>query len=137
MSAAVHTAPDHAAMPAVPPRLITLPEQRRMEALLIQISADLGRLAAKFETISDAQRDLREELRNEVRMLRAEFSGLATRVAGDRASDLKAAEDLQFEKAALLRDQIKELKHLRDGGAPGKSDKPVSYRKGGRRKAKH
>jgi len=50
---------------------------------------------------------------------------------------LKAAEDLQFEKAALLRDQIKELKHLRDGGAPGKSDKPVSYRKGGRRKAKH
>ena len=50
---------------------------------------------------------------------------------------LKAAEDLQFEKAALLRDQIKELKHLRDGGAPGKSEKPVSYRKGGRRKAKH
>ena len=50
---------------------------------------------------------------------------------------LKAAEDLQFEKAALLRDQIKELKHMRDGGAPGKSDKPVSYRKGGRRKAKH
>jgi hypothetical protein len=28
---------------------------------------------------------------------------------------LKAAEDLQFEKAALLRDQIKELKHMLDG----------------------
>ncbi len=40
---------------------------------------------------------------------------------------LKAAEDLQFEKAALLRDQIKELKHMIDGT---KSEaKPASYRK--------
>jgi excinuclease ABC subunit B len=40
---------------------------------------------------------------------------------------LKAAEDLKFEKAALLRDQIKELKHMMDGT---KSEaKPVSYRK--------
>jgi excinuclease ABC subunit B len=40
---------------------------------------------------------------------------------------LKAAEDLKFEKAALLRDQIKELKHILDGT---KSEaKPVSYRK--------
>ena len=42
---------------------------------------------------------------------------------------LKAAEDLQFEKAALLRDQIKELKRMRDGGDPGKGAKPVSYKK--------
>jgi excinuclease ABC subunit B len=40
---------------------------------------------------------------------------------------LKAAEDLQFEKAALLRDQIKELKHMIDGTKP--ESKPVSYRK--------
>ena len=40
---------------------------------------------------------------------------------------LKAAEDLQFEKAALLRDQIKELKRMIDGGKP--EAKPVSYRK--------
>ena len=40
---------------------------------------------------------------------------------------LKAAEDLQFEKAALLRDQIKELKRMIDGT---KSEaKPVSYKK--------
>jgi excinuclease ABC subunit B len=40
---------------------------------------------------------------------------------------LKAAEDLKFEKAALLRDQIKELKHMMDGT---KSEaKPVSDRK--------
>jgi excinuclease ABC subunit B len=40
---------------------------------------------------------------------------------------LKAAEDLKFEKAALLRDQIKELKHMLDGT---KSEaKPVSYQK--------
>ena len=31
---------------------------------------------------------------------------------------LTAAEDLQFEKAALLRDQIKELKRMMDGGQP-------------------
>ena len=36
-------------------------------------------------------------------------------------------EDLQFEKAALLRDQIKELKQIVDGGKP--EPKPVSYRK--------
>ena len=41
---------------------------------------------------------------------------------------LKAAEDLQFEKAALLRDQIKELKRMLDG-KPEESPKPVSYRK--------
>jgi excinuclease ABC subunit B len=40
---------------------------------------------------------------------------------------LKSAEDLKFEKAALLRDQIKELKHMLAGT---KSEaKPVSYRK--------
>jgi len=40
---------------------------------------------------------------------------------------LKAAEDLKFEKAALLRDQIKELKHMLDGTKP--EAKLVSYRK--------
>jgi len=41
---------------------------------------------------------------------------------------LKAAEDLQFEKAALLRDQIKELKRMVNGetAAPAK---PTSYKK--------
>ena len=34
---------------------------------------------------------------------------------------LKAAEDLQFEKAALLRDQIKELKRVIDGEKAGKN----------------
>jgi excinuclease ABC subunit B len=46
---------------------------------------------------------------------------------------LKAAEDLQFEKAALLRDQIKELKNMSSGGG-AKPEKPVSYRKGRKRK---
>ena len=41
----------------------------------------------------------------------------------------KAAEDLQFEKAALLRDQIKELKRMMDGTEPEKTPKPVSYKK--------
>jgi len=40
---------------------------------------------------------------------------------------LKAAEELQFEKAALLRDQIKELKRMVNGEKP--EAKPVRYKK--------
>ena len=47
---------------------------------------------------------------------------------------LKAAEDLQFEKAALLRDQIKELKRLAEGGPPAEKKKSVNYCKKSRRK---
>ena len=39
---------------------------------------------------------------------------------------LKAAEELQFEKAALLRDQIKELKRAIDGSPAASDDKPSS-----------
>jgi excinuclease ABC subunit B len=42
---------------------------------------------------------------------------------------LAAANELKFEKAALLRDQIKELKRMMDGGAPAKGAKPLNYRK--------
>ena len=49
---------------------------------------------------------------------------------------LKAAEDLQFEKAALLRDQIKELKRMLEGGPAEQPLKPASYRKGGRRSSR-
>ena len=45
---------------------------------------------------------------------------------------LEAANNLEFEKAAHLRDQIKELKRSVDGAQPGKEAKPVSYRKTGR-----
>jgi len=44
---------------------------------------------------------------------------------------LSAAEKLQFEKAALLRDQIKELKHMIDDISSTKETKPASYRKSG------
>ncbi|HSY18430.1 MAG TPA: excinuclease ABC subunit UvrB [Candidatus Acidoferrales bacterium] len=49
---------------------------------------------------------------------------------------IKAAEELQFEKAALLRDQIKELKRMMDGGKPEDKPKPVSYRKSARRSSR-
>jgi excinuclease UvrABC nuclease subunit len=44
---------------------------------------------------------------------------------------LTAANELKFEKAALLRDQIKELKRMMDGGQPVGEVKPptASYRK--------
>ena len=48
---------------------------------------------------------------------------------------LAAANNLEFEKAALLRDQIKELKRAIDGSQPAKDAKavkPVSYRKSSR-----
>jgi excinuclease ABC subunit B len=40
---------------------------------------------------------------------------------------LAAANNLEFEKAALLRDQIRELKRTVDGSDPSKPAKPVSY----------
>jgi excinuclease UvrABC nuclease subunit len=46
---------------------------------------------------------------------------------------LTAANELKFEKAALLRDQIKELKRMIDGGKPEKDAKPVNYQKAGGR----
>jgi len=45
------------------------------------------------------------------------------------ADMLKAAEDLQFEKAALLRDQIKELKRMLNGAPPEEKRKAVNYRR--------
>ena len=47
---------------------------------------------------------------------------------------LGAANNLEFEKAALLRDQIRELKRAMEGGKPVMEAKaqPVSYRKSGR-----
>ena len=42
---------------------------------------------------------------------------------------MAAANNLEFEKAALLRDQVRELKRTVDGAAPAKETKPVSYRK--------
>jgi excinuclease ABC subunit B len=50
---------------------------------------------------------------------------------------LKAAEDLQFEKAALLRDQIKELKRLTSGEAPEPKSTGASYRKSKQRRKAH
>jgi excinuclease ABC subunit B len=48
---------------------------------------------------------------------------------------LTAANELKFEKAALLRDQIKELKRMIDGGKPETETKSVSYRKAGNRRS--
>ncbi len=49
---------------------------------------------------------------------------------------LTAANNLEFEKAALLRDQVRELKRSAEGSPPGKDSKasPVSYKKPGRAK---
>jgi len=49
---------------------------------------------------------------------------------------IKAAENLEFEKAALLRDQIKELKRMLDGSPPEEKARPAGYRKGGRKRGK-
>jgi len=43
---------------------------------------------------------------------------------------LTAANNLEFEKAALLRDQIKELKRAIDGSVPAAKAGPADYRKG-------
>jgi hypothetical protein len=52
---------------------------------------------------------------------------------------LTAANNLEFEKAALLRDQVRELKRGLDGSAPARDaqtarPKPVSYSKSRKRR---
>ncbi|HLH52782.1 MAG TPA: excinuclease ABC subunit UvrB [Verrucomicrobiae bacterium] len=50
---------------------------------------------------------------------------------------LAAANNLEFEKAALLRDQVRELRRTMDGKPPSKSqerEQRVSYKKGGKRR---
>jgi excinuclease ABC subunit B len=49
---------------------------------------------------------------------------------------LEAAEKLEFEKAALLRDQINELKRGLGGGGAEKTTSSVNYRKGGKRRGR-
>jgi excinuclease ABC subunit B len=49
---------------------------------------------------------------------------------------LRAAAELQFEKAALLRDQIKELKRMVDGAPPAEKTKSKGYPKPGRSKSR-
>ena len=63
---------------------------------------------------------------------------LTTTISELEEEMLAAANNLEFEKAALCRDQIKELKRVLDGSPPGKEAKrsPVSYRKGKTRAAK-
>jgi hypothetical protein len=84
MSAAM----EHTDMSVVPLRPPTTAEQRRVEALLLQISADVGRLDAKVQGIADTQRDLREELRSEVRRLGADIKA----ISDQRTVDLRAAD---------------------------------------------
>jgi len=49
---------------------------------------------------------------------------------------LDGANNLEFEKTALLRDQMRELKRTIDGSGALKPAKPVSYRRGGRRRVR-
>ncbi len=49
---------------------------------------------------------------------------------------LTAANDLKFEKAALLRDQIKELKRMIGDTSSTQETKPASYRKSGRSRSR-
>ena len=48
---------------------------------------------------------------------------------------LVAANNLEFEKAALCRDQIKELKRALDGSPAVKEARPASYRRSGRKRS--
>ena len=55
---------------------------------------------------------------------------LTTTISELEEEMLAAANNLEFERAALCRDQIKELKRALDGSQPAKAGKanPVSYR---------
>ena len=57
---------------------------------------------------------------------------LTTTIQELEAEMLAAANELQFEKAALLRDQVKELKRMTDGCQPVKAGKRISDKPAGR-----
>ncbi len=61
---------------------------------------------------------------------------LTTTISELEEEMLAAANNLEFEKAALCRDQIKELKRTLDGSSPARDaeTKPVSYRPSGRKR---
>jgi len=59
---------------------------------------------------------------------------LTTTISELEEEMLAAANNLEFEKAALCRDQIKELKRTLDGAPAGKETKPVNYRRSGRKR---
>ncbi len=61
---------------------------------------------------------------------------LTTTISELEEEMLAAANNLEFEKAALCRDQIKELKRALDGSPPARDTKtnPVSYRRSGRKR---
>jgi excinuclease ABC subunit B len=61
---------------------------------------------------------------------------LTTTISELEEEMLTAANNLEFEKAALCRDQIKELKRTLDGSSPAREakTKPVSYRPSGRKR---
>ncbi|HEY3762444.1 MAG TPA: excinuclease ABC subunit UvrB [Verrucomicrobiae bacterium] len=73
-----------------------------------------------------------ESTRQEANLVLREGGGdidLSSTVQELETEMLKAAEDLQFEKAALLRDQIKELKRMINGEKPEPKTKSISYSK--------
>ena len=73
-----------------------------------------------------------ESTRKEAQIVLREGGGdidLASTIQELETEMLKAAEDLQFEKAALLRDQIKELKRMINGEKPEPKTKSISYSK--------
>jgi excinuclease ABC subunit B len=81
-----------------------------------------------------------ESTRKEADSVLREGSGdidLTSTIQEIEAEMLKAAEDLKFEKAALLRDQIKELKRMIDRGKPEIATKPVSYQKAASRRSRN
>jgi hypothetical protein len=84
------------AVSVVPPR--TSSEFRRVEELLLRISADVARMDAKVQGIADTQKDLREELRAEVRRLSAEIKA----ISDQRASDMRTvAAERDADKPAI------------------------------------
>ena len=75
--------------------------------------------------VYEDKRDKAQHVLNDARM----NVDLTQTISELESEMLKAAEELQFEKAALLRDQIKELKHMVEGGKADRKPEPVNYRK--------
>jgi excinuclease ABC subunit B len=85
----------------------------------------VSRAVEESLAVYEENRDRAQHVLNDAKM-NVDLTATISELEGEM---LQAAETLQFEKAALLRDQIKELKHMVTGEPPAEKRKPAAYRK--------
>jgi excinuclease ABC subunit B len=118
-------------------KFLAVTEHRRQRQLAYNVAHNItprsvSRAVEESLAVHEANREQAQGLLKDARM----DVDLTETISELEKEMLQAAENLQFEKAALLRDQIKELKRMTAGGPPEEKKSPVSYRKSKRSRSR-